>query len=149
MLEPHRDSQELYEHYFRWIGLHRWAGLRVTVVRSANRALRIIAHGTHDALITCLRLPETSGFAVCDALHAVPRTGRMPVIALSTCLTDHERALRDGGFAAVLMKPCTPDVLLESLRHVLEGRRRADDGPEPSTAGAGQRTFDRCALRET
>lgn len=119
LLEPDRDSQELYAEYFNWVRLRKWDGLHVTVVPSASAALRTMSCQMQDALITCLRLPGTSGFALCDALRAVRRTSHLPVLALSTCKADYERAVCDGRFAAVLMKPCAPDVLLESLRTVV------------------------------
>lgn len=114
IVEPHDDSRELYADYFRW------AGLRVTAVRSAADALRILSSRVvPDAVITCLRLPSMDGFALCDALRATPRTSRIPVIGVSSCLPDHQRATGDTRFATVLLKPCSPLALLDSLRVAL------------------------------
>ena len=113
IVEPHDDSRGLYNEYFDW------AGVVLTAVPTAADALRTIRRETPDAVVTCLRLPDMDGFALCDALRAIPRTNRIPVIALSTCRPDHERAVRDTRFATVLMKPCSLEIMLGSLRSAL------------------------------
>ena len=116
LVDPHEDSRELYAEYFEWLGIH------VTAVPVAADALRVLWRDPADAIVTCLRLPDMDGFSLCDALRAMPHTRRTPVIAVSTCLTDHERALCDMRFAAVLMKPFFPQTLFESLQAALPRR---------------------------
>jgi DNA-binding response OmpR family regulator len=113
IVEPHDDSRGLYEEYFDW------ARVGLTTVPTAADALRTIRRETPEAVVTCLRLPDMDGFALCDALRAMPRANRIPVIALSTCRPDYERAVRDTRFAMVLMKPCSLEILLGSLRGAL------------------------------
>jgi DNA-binding response OmpR family regulator len=66
-----------------------------------------------------LRLVGADGFALRDSLLADPRSAHIPVIAMSTTEADYDRGRREGSFAAVLMKPCLPDVLCRRLRHAL------------------------------
>jgi CheY-like chemotaxis protein len=113
IVDAHDDSRELYAQYFKWVGLH------ATAVPIAADALRMMSRRALDAVVTCLRLPDMDGFALCDALRAMSRAVRLPVIGVSTCLPDHERAVCDTRFAAVLMKPCLPEDLLDSLRETL------------------------------
>jgi DNA-binding response OmpR family regulator len=116
IVEPHDDSRAMYADYFAWNGFH------VTAVRTAAGALRHMSHERHDAVITCLRLRDMDGFALRAALAASRRTSQVPVIAVCSCASDHQRAFGDAGFAAVLMKPCLPDVLLSSVRDALAGQ---------------------------
>jgi CheY-like chemotaxis protein len=59
------------------------------------------------------------GFALRVALAGWRPTSHVPVIAVCSCAADHQRAFWDQGFAAVLMKPCLPDVLLSSVQDAL------------------------------
>jgi CheY-like chemotaxis protein len=113
LVEPHDDSRAMYADYLAW------NGFRVTAVRTAAGALRHMSHERHDAVITCLRLRGMDGFALRVALAAWRRTSHVPVIAVCSCAADHQRAFWDQGFAAVLMKPCLPDVLLSSVQGAL------------------------------
>lgn len=113
IVDPHDDTRDLYTLYLKW------AGLNATAVRTAVDALRMMSDYAPDAVVTSLRLPDMDGFALCDAFLAISGSIRPPVIALSTCLPDYERAVRDTRFAAVLMKPCLPVQLLGSIRQVL------------------------------
>ncbi len=117
IVEPHDDSRELYAEYFTW------AGLFVKTVPTAAEALRLTLDATQDAVVTCLRLRGMDGFALCNVLRAVPWLNRIPVIALSTCHSDHERAVDGASFAAVLMKPCLPEALLKSLLWAIAARQ--------------------------
>ena len=121
VVDGHEDSRDMYIAYFTW------AGVAVTAVSTGTEALRVAAVQAPDVVITCLRLPDTDGFGLRDALRAKPSAGRLPVIALSTCIRDHQRALRDCGYAAVLMKPCRLEILLGSLRRAV-GRGQRDRG---------------------
>jgi CheY-like chemotaxis protein len=112
IVDPHDDSRELYADYFEW------AGIDVAVVPTADHALRMMCQEPPDAVITCLRLPAMDGFALCDALRTMPHTSRIPVIGLSSCRLEHDRAQGDARFASVLMKPFLPAVLINLLREL-------------------------------
>jgi two-component system cell cycle response regulator DivK len=131
--DSHEDSRDLYA---EWL---TWHGFRVTAVATGAEAVEVVRRETPDAIVASIRLQGVDGFAMCDALQATPRTARIPVIALSTCTCEHARALRDRRFAAVLLKPCLPDVLLDSLQTVLaagEPVRRSPRGRLFSSNGA-------------
>jgi CheY-like chemotaxis protein len=110
VVEPHEDSRVMYDEFFGW------SGVQLTTARTGAEALRILGRQVPDAIITCLRLPDMDGFALCAALRAMPHTTRVPVVAVSTCLPDHCRAAGDPRIAMVLMKPCLPGLLLDSIR---------------------------------
>jgi DNA-binding response OmpR family regulator len=116
------DSRVMYARYFAL------AGIRATPVRTADGALRVLRRHNHDAVITCLHLPGTDGIALCRAIRALS-SRPLPVIGLSTSAPDHQRAVLSGQFTTVLMKPCLPATLLDSLRAALSGDH--DRRPSP------------------
>jgi DNA-binding response OmpR family regulator len=130
IVEPHDDSRELCAEYFAW------AGVDVIAVPTVADALRMADLEPPDAVITCLRLPDGDGFALSDALRATPHGDRIRVIALSTSLQDHERAVGDTRFESVVMKPCLPEILVglvhgalaaESIRQTRAAQLPPDD----------------------
>jgi two-component system, chemotaxis family, sensor kinase CheA len=61
------------------------AGYQVTAVAAASEALALLQDGrTFDVAITDVDMPEMDGFQFAEALRADPRTGDLPVIALSS-----------------------------------------------------------------
>lgn len=113
IVDPHDDTRELYIDYFRW------ERVEVHAVRCGADALRFAARRTPDAVITCLRLPDMDGVDLCRRLHALPHAGGLRVIALGTSRGEYERAIVDGQFEMVVLKPCLPEVLLDSVRGAL------------------------------
>jgi two-component system chemotaxis sensor kinase CheA len=61
------------------------AGYQVTAVAGASEALALLQEGrAFDVAITDVEMPEMDGFQFAEALRADPRTGDLPVIALSS-----------------------------------------------------------------
>ncbi len=78
-------------------------------VRTAAKgaeALKIAKTFAPDAILLDVRMPGQSGFEVCAALQADPRTRRIPVIFLTAAKTDEDmvRGLETGA-RAYLTKP--------------------------------------------
>jgi chemosensory pili system protein ChpA (sensor histidine kinase/response regulator) len=113
IVESHGDSREMYVE-----SLTR-SGFRVTACPTVGDVSGRIADEVPDAIVTSLRLPGGNGFSLSAMLRGDARTAHIPVIALSSCMPDHERAIASGRFAAVLMKPCLPDTLRDALRAAL------------------------------
>jgi DNA-binding response OmpR family regulator len=104
--------------YSEWL---TWRGIRVTAVPTARDALAVINRA--DAVIACLRLSDGDAFALFSAIRASSHS--VPIVALSTCMPDHERAACDQQIDAVLLKPCLPGALHEVLKKKLT-RRQAE-----------------------
>jgi CheY-like chemotaxis protein len=113
IVEPHDDSRALYVDYFSC------RGIDAVAVPSAPDALTLVSNRPPDAVITCLRLPGMDGFVFCHAVKDLPLRDGVPVIGLSSSLSDYQRAVHDASFAAVLMKPFRPDLLLRLLQRAL------------------------------
>ena len=105
IVDAHVDSCDMYAEALAWFGFG------VTALSTAHDVEETLRSEVPDAIVTSLRYGGINGFGLCDLLRANPRTARVPVIALSTCVPDFERAVHDGRFEAVLMKPCLPDAL--------------------------------------
>jgi CheY-like chemotaxis protein len=73
-----------------------------------------------QVIVLDVRLPDMTGWKVCEILKADPRTAQIPVIVLTAAATATlAQAAADAGCAKALLKPCYPDQLTESIRHVL------------------------------
>lgn len=89
------------------------SGFRVVTARTGAEALACARREEPDVVVADLGLPDFDGFEVCRQIHLEPRLQRVPAIAL----TGRSMAIRDiefaekAGFAAVLLKPATPEQL--------------------------------------
>jgi two-component system chemotaxis sensor kinase CheA len=75
------------------------AGYAVTAAASARDALKLLGEGqTFDVAITDIEMPEMNGFQFAEAVRADPRTGTLPIIALSSVVSAEaiERGRRVG-----------------------------------------------------
>lgn len=94
------------------------SGFRVLAARTGTEALARARAERPDVLVADLGLPDFDGFEVCRRLRLEPGLRRVPAIAL----TGRSMALRDiefaeqAGFAAVLLKPASPEQVAEAIR---------------------------------
>ncbi|MEU0137368.1 fused response regulator/phosphatase [Streptomyces sp. NPDC006296] len=108
-----------------------------TVVEAADGAegLALLA-GASDAdlpelAVVDVRLPDMSGFEVCEQIKAAPRTASLPVIHVSATaveVSDRAQGLHRGA-DAYLTEPIDPDELLATVTAALRyarARRRAE-----------------------
>ncbi len=78
------------------------------------------------AIVLDLRMPDMTGWEVCDALKTDPRTEDIPVIILTAAASPTlSRQAAASGCAAYLLKPCSPDRLIRTLREVIAPRLQA------------------------
>ncbi|MFF4652297.1 SpoIIE family protein phosphatase [Streptomyces sp. NPDC001380] len=113
----------------------RRAGHRVVEAGDGEEGLRAAWQDGPDApevAVVDVRLPDLSGFQVCERLKADPRTAGVPVIHVSAtaiAVTDRTQGL-DRGADAYLAEPIDPQELLATVAAVLRyarARRRAED----------------------
>ena len=117
LVQPERRDRDRYAHALRKVGL-----LPVAVA-TASDALPLAA-GV-DLVVTGLLLPgPLDGVAFVARLRSDPTTRRLPVIALTRCAWERERALQ-AGCDLFLPKPCPPHALArEVLRLAADAARR-------------------------
>jgi CheY-like chemotaxis protein len=93
-------------------------GAVVTAVESAQAAMRALAAGAPDVVVSDIGLPTEDGYSLVRRIRALPdpRIARVPAVAL-TAFTGREDASRahEAGFQAHLGKPIDPGCLAATL----------------------------------
>jgi two-component system, cell cycle response regulator DivK len=94
-------------------------GMVAICVSSARRAMTVAPIA--DVIVTGLRLPgEIDGVDLIAWLRRDNRTKRIPIIVLTACAWNTERASAEtAGCDVFLSKPCLPDELLRQLRRLV------------------------------
>ena len=99
------------------------SGFRTADAHNGFQALEKAQQLLPDAIVTDLAVPGMDGFEICRRLHQAETTRAIPIIAVtghSEYLEQPDR-FRDAGILRVLVKPCEPDVIVQELRHLLNG----------------------------
>jgi CheY-like chemotaxis protein len=114
IVDDFEDSRTMYAAFLRFSGYG--------VVEAAN-GLEAIEQATAvlpDVIVMDLSLPELDGWEATRRIKSEPRTGRIPIVALTGhTLEGPARDARRAGCDAFLAKPCLPDTLLETIRALL------------------------------
>ena len=102
----------------------RHAGFTVTETDNGHEALRL-AGEQPDLIILDVKLPDLSGFEVCQRLKADPTTAVIPVLQISAIhIQDEDRALGlTMGADSYLTGPVDPSVLLATIQAILRVRQ--------------------------
>ncbi|GAB4255271.1 MAG: chemotaxis response regulator CheY [Deferrisomatales bacterium] len=89
------------------------------VVEAANGAQALEQMDGVDLVLTDWNMPEMDGLSLVEALRSHPRHGRVPIIMVTTEADREEivTAIR-AGVNDYVVKPFTPDVLLEKIERV-------------------------------
>jgi CheY-like chemotaxis protein len=98
------------------------AGFRTVEAHNGHQALEKAQSASPNAVLTDLAVPGLDGFELCRALQQSAQTRSIPILAItghSDYLDEPER-IRDAGISEVLIKPCSPDVIAEHLRRLLQ-----------------------------
>ncbi|MFJ6217320.1 SpoIIE family protein phosphatase [Streptomyces sp. NPDC092296] len=114
-------------------GWLRQAGHRVVEAADGAQALAALADPADppDAAVIGVRLPDMSGYEVCEYIKSRPGTAALPVVHISATATgaaDRTQGL-DRGADAHLTEPIAPEELLATVAAVLRyarARRRAE-----------------------
>ena len=107
-----------------------WSGFRIEVCEEGLEAFGRAVALRPDLVCASFVMSNGSGAELCTALHADPRTSRIPVIILTTLTSAIEmQAARASGCEALLIKPCLPgDLAAEATRLIADGRRYQRNG---------------------
>ncbi len=104
------------------------AGYRVEEAASGKDGLSKISEARPDVVLADLALPDTDGFAVLRAIHALHPT--LPVILMSADATSSmaREAAHHGAFAW-LDKPCDPTELEQVVARAVKSAASPDQKP--------------------
>ncbi len=110
------DDREMYATYLTSIG-----GCRVSQAANGRDALSALAHERPDVLVLDVMLPDIDGIEVCRQFRATPDGANTTVVAVTALplkSLEVDRLIH-AGTDSVLLKPCTPDALLDEIRSLL------------------------------
>jgi CheY-like chemotaxis protein len=116
VVEDHDDAR-------RYLGIFLdRLGANVVVARDAFEGLEAIKNNHPHLVVSDIKMPGMDGFELLREIRALgpDAGGSVPVIAMTAFGThaDRERML-NAGFKACLLKPFTPDKLVETILTVL------------------------------
>jgi two-component system CheB/CheR fusion protein len=101
-------------------------GALVTEATSGQQALGLLADADIDLLVSDISMPGMDGYALLEAVRAMPRHAGLPAIAVSGLArpADIARA-RAAGFDAHVAKPMSIERLMDIIAELLAARRTA------------------------
>src|SRR5437868_15108601 len=117
------------------------AGFRTVEAATGAEALRRMEERP-DLVVLDVRLPDISGYTVCQQIKADPRTASTPVLQISADFVDVEHRTRglEMGADAYLAHPIETPELVATIRSLLRARRAEEKAR--SIARDLQSTFD-------
>ncbi|MGC2162176.1 MAG: ATP-binding protein, partial [Silvibacterium sp.] len=117
------------------------AGFNCIVTGTGNGALEL-ARTLPDLIVLDVRLPDISGYEVCQRIKGDPLTARIPILQISAAFVSTEERARalDGGADGYLTHPIDRMVLVATLRALL--RLRAAEATARIASEQWQTAFD-------
>jgi CheY-like chemotaxis protein len=112
----------------------RESGFEVSLAINGRLALEILTEARVDLVLTDMMMPVMDGAELAAAMRKDRRHRDTPIIMMTSLPTS--RPQPEGLFDAVLRKPFTPELLLETLRNCLATADRANAW-KPNEAGSG------------
>jgi CheY-like chemotaxis protein len=100
------------------------AGFRVEFANNGQDALDRARTNQPYLLVTEILVPKVDGLTLCRRLREDPRTRAILVVVFSH-LDAEDRAI-EAGADAFLRKPFDPDRLIQTVRRLLGGRKKAE-----------------------
>ena len=103
-------------------------GFATLVDLTGRHAVEMARQMQPAVVLLDLRLPDTDGLTICQALSDDPLTADIPVIVVSGMeRPDVVRAARSAGSRFYLRKPYDPNALLLLIEHTIEQTRDWDE----------------------
>ncbi|MFP2910861.1 response regulator [Pyxidicoccus sp. 3LFB2] len=120
--------------YLATLSLRR-AGYRVLEAATGTEALSCVAEARPDCIVLDIKLPDMSGYEVCERLKMNPATANIAIIHTSATFITAEKKVRGlkAGADVYLTQPFDPEELIATVNSVLrvrfleqDARRRAE-----------------------
>jgi two-component system cell cycle response regulator DivK len=113
LVDDYVDALEMWALYLRQ------RGYSVVTARDGLQAVEIASAEVPDLIVLDLDLPGISGFEAARRLRELPLTAHIPLIAATGY--GYMRQLESAGrnFAAILVKPCEPAILVREIERAL------------------------------
>lgn len=120
LVDDHDDGLAMYV-----VGLSA-LGFEVVTARAPLEAIELARTARPAAVVTDVRLGAECGIALAQALRREPGTAAAAIVLLTGDVRAHDRAPREC-YDRLLLKPCTPGSLGDTLRQLLDGASPARD----------------------
>ena len=102
------------------------AGYRVATAANGRQGLERLAEAPRPEIVLLdMMMPVMNGPAMLAAMAADPELRGIPVVVLSSLPEEAVRARVGEGVAAILLKPCRAEQVLEAIARVLGQAREA------------------------
>ena len=127
------DAEEVRQLHARVL---RGSGMTVVTAEDGNEALDTARSVAPDVVVTDVDMPVMDGVELCRHLRADAATCNTVVIVVTGDPSESGRAALEAGCNAVLGKPCSGALLLETIQRLLDASRLVN-GPHglPLTSG--------------
>jgi len=95
-------------------------GFEVVAVETGEAGLELAREAAPDAVLLDIQLPGINGFEVLWRLRQMAGGARMPILAVTASVMDHDRRrIMEAGFDAYVPKPVNIRELLRILKEML------------------------------
>ncbi len=92
------------------------SGILVEIANNGKEALALLEHHEFDAVLLDIHMPEMDGFDTARLIRSQPRFDKLPVIALTACVTKEERErCMASGMNDFIAKPVNSKQLMSTL----------------------------------
>jgi CheY-like chemotaxis protein len=128
VVDPDADTRTLYRQSFELIGCD------VVEAADGREALAVALVRAPDIVVTETRLPFLDGYALCEILRRDRQTTTVPILVVTAdARRDVGHRAQHAGANAVLVKPATPEPVIDEMRRLLDESR---DARHPTIARA-------------
>jgi CheY-like chemotaxis protein len=114
------DAPQVRDLFGRFLTM---AGMAVTVAEDGVLGLAQARVRVPDVVVCDLEMPNMGGLTLCRALRDDRATKHVPILVVSGSASTQARAALDAGCDAVLAKPCSGALLVETIRGLLDPAR--------------------------
>jgi two-component system cell cycle response regulator DivK len=119
VVDDDRDGREMYT------ATLAGSGFRVEEAADGFEAVDKSYKLRPDLILMDLLMPRLDGWEVIGWLKSNRNTRDIPIVAVTGAHAEQRDLARQAGVQSVLVKPCSPDRLLEEIRRVLNERKHA------------------------
>ena len=94
--------------------------MRIMEASSGNEAQRLATLPNLAFVVTDIEMPDGNGRDLCRAIRGSTRGGRLPIVVVTGSPLNEVDEAKAAGCDVVIQKPCSPALLLATIRQLLE-----------------------------
>jgi two-component system chemotaxis response regulator CheY len=95
------------------------AGFEVIQAEDGVHGLEMLEGQAPDVIVTDINMPRMDGYGFIEGVRADPRHRAIPILVLSTeSSTEKKMRARDAGATGWIVKPFSPEKLVDAIRRV-------------------------------